>query len=74
MAVDEFFGPAARNKFASAPTPFRAKINDVIRAFYHIQVMFYYDDGIALIHQPLEHGNKSCNIGKMIEALEDMTW
>ena len=65
LASEKDFGAAATNKFSSAAAPFRAEIDDVIRAFYYIQIMFYYNDGIALIHQPLQHGDEFGNVGKM---------
>ena len=46
---------AARDGYqlAATVTTFRAHIYYIVRHFYHIQVMFYYQDGIAPVHQPV---------------------
>src|SRR5512143_3879652 len=47
------------------PTPlpaFRAKVDEVIRGFDHIQVMLYHNHRVSLIHKGVQHIEQSLDI------------
>ena len=47
---------------ATAVTTFRSKVDNPISGFYHIQVVFNDDDGIAVIAEPVQYGKQLFNI------------
>src|SRR5438552_16507095 len=61
----EFHVLAARQNPAAVITRFRSKIDNPIRTFNHIEVMYEHHHGVAAINQPLKQSQKHRNIIKM---------
>ena len=49
------FRGAGGHEFAAAVAAFRAQIDEVVRGFDDLQVVFDDDDGVAFVHQAVEH-------------------
>ena len=45
--VDDFFRRAFRNNFAAARTAFRAEVNDPVRCFDYVEIVFNDDERVA---------------------------
>ena len=73
---EETAGPAAfdfhhilwrtrRDKFTAAISAFRAKIEDPVSCFDDIEVVFDHNDGVAIVHQFVEHFEKLSDVFKV---------
>ena len=58
FALRNLLRRAAAYHRTAAVTALRTQINDMIRSFYDIKVMFNDDDGIARIHKFLQNLNE----------------
>src|SRR4030095_17139669 len=67
---------AARDDAAAGGTTFGPQIDQMIRAPDHIQVVFDDDDGVALIHELVEHVEQLARVfevqtgGRLVEDVE----
>jgi len=53
------------NKPASLVPAVRPKINDIVRGFYHVQIMLDDQDRIAAVNQALQDLQEFIHVGKM---------
>ena len=56
---------AAYHELSALFSPFRAHVDDPVRAFDNFEIMFDDDEGISAIAQPQEHFEQFLNIRKM---------
>ena len=40
---------------SARPSPSRAEVDDPVRRLYDLEIVFDHDDGITLLHEPVEH-------------------
>ena len=60
-----FFGGARGDDRAAAVTSFWPKVDDPVGALHHIEVVFDHHQRVALVGQPLQHGQKPRDISKV---------
>ena len=60
--VSELLRRAGSNYRSSGLSAFRTHVEDVVHRLQHIEIMFDYDNGIALIHKLLEHLHEHLDI------------
>ena len=62
---DNIIRRSAKNKLAALIPAIRAKVDQIIRAFDDVEIMFNDQDRIAPIDQPLQDLKQFVDIGKM---------
>lgn len=62
-AAGNFFWRALGYDSPSCGASFRPQIDDPIRFGDDVKVMFYDDDRVALVYEPLQHGQQSMDVG-----------
>ena len=60
-----FFRRSFRNNGTATEAPFRTEIDNMIGLQDDVEVMFYHQDGVSLICQPLNNFHQLFDIGKM---------
>lgn len=61
--ADNFFRGALIYDSPSGGASFRPQIDDPIRFGDDVEVVFYDDDGVSLVYEPLQHGQQAMDVG-----------
>lgn len=62
-AAGNFFRRALGYNLPSGGASFRPQIDDPIRFGDDVEVVFYDDDGVPLVYEPLQHGQQAMDVG-----------